>query len=438
MISLRKRIFWASLHSIWMIILVFAWMKQPVTWNYEFTTTKELLYISNGLKPKKTKLLKKYAREFLFINTAYSLKSYDEAPDYWGSNVITDRNQLTELMYLLLENQSHFKIAFLDVYLDRLIEGEQDQNLQKSVEKLKANHKLVTVNHVEQYYQKSRSSFRQKVHKNFPDSLVLRPNILGEILSAPTFYRPSVQNTFYRFEFQLKKGTLKQAPLLVYEIDQGITAKKPFLFNLFYKYDGKSGIHQNLYIPNMVLPSTLPETVMSLDSHGEKMEKLVKFDLNNLHSWGDYGKEILRDNLETFPNQILIIGDLGYMDRHATLKGVQNGSIIFSNLLIDLKEGANKLRGIYLVFLFISFFMVSYLTFYPNRLTELQQIEINIWGLNFLYHYFLRRLNYILLFFTVLLGLFWFNTYLFFFFNLIYIYILSQLIDYRKYKRRRK
>lgn len=430
----KKRFFWSIAHGIFMILLVLLWMRQPFIFKYEYNTTENLLSFKDFKGFTENSVRNKYINQFFFINTAHSFIIDDEASETGKLNVRTDRQQILELLKILNKNPDVFEILFLDVFIPE-IKSESDKELILVVEKLKEKNKIVTANIiVDDFIDPNKEALQNdkapRIVKQMKSSLKYQrenhPNIFGEHLSGPLYYPLSMNDAFYKFHHSVKinKDYIKQAPLLLKEIKEGKKAKKPFFWNTLYFYEDDFSLYQNIDIPEMILSSN--------DLYDMNMNSTFQ-NTGNLDTWIELDGEILLDKLRSEPGKIIVIGDMALGDIHYTLAGRTEGPLIVANTLISLIEGHNKLSYPYLLYLIFSFGLVSYLTFYPEVLSNLKEKQFRNRAINFFYHYLVDKSKYLVLFFATLIGLYVFKHYMFLLFTLFYIYVVGLII--REYKR---
>lgn len=426
-----KRIALVSVHSLWMILLVFFWMRQPFISDKEFGLTAKLVEEGDKYRWNKEKVKKKYLEKFFFINTSHSLEAYDEAPFDWSSNVITNRGQLLSVFKKLENHTDKFDLVFLDVYIDAhrndSVGAQIDAELAAVISRLKKKEKVITVSNISDYLGSSFPAPRvESVDRVLTNKLVYEPNIFGDDLSGSAYYPPSLGKSFYRFQYQMKVDDreIKQASMLMYELAMNDRAGNPFLFDLFYKYENQPGVFQNITIPRMKLKdSDLKTGVLLKNKEGVEMEKPVVMNLNLLY---DEDETLLEEIISHFPNQIIVIGDMNFIDNHETTGGVVAGPVVVANTLITLFEKENKLHFLYFVFLFFAFAAVSYFTFYPEVTQKLKAKKFKYEIIGYPYHYVMGKLNYFILFVTAILGLVIFKAYIYFFFSFFYVFFITR------------
>lgn len=432
----RKRLYWSLGHGLFMIFLVFCWMRQPFIFKYEYNATENLLSFKDFKGMTENSLRNKYVNKFFFLNTSHSLITDEEASEDGKINVRADRKQLTELFQILQKHPDLYDIIFMDVFIPE-IKSDEDTELIEVVAALQDQRKIITANIVVDDYidrrKEVKSNNRQpRIFKQMKASFKYKkenvPNIFGSEFSAPMYYPISMNDAFYKYHHNLKiEGTYtKQAALKLYENLTNKSARNPFLWDVLYLYQDEYALYQNIDIPEMVLSS---EDLFDIHSH-ENFQNT-----GNLDMWIDFDGEFLIDKLRSEPGKIIIIGDMALGDIHYSLAGRTEGPLIVANTLISLLEKNNRLSYLFLGYLWLSFSLVSYLTFYPEILENLKTKNFRLRLFNFFYHYLLDKANYLVLFIATLIGLYAFKHYIFLLFTLFYIYIVGLII--KEYKRNR-
>lgn len=405
------RVFIILSHGILMMLLTFIWLRQPYIFDFEFGLTKDVIDIEYYLRGAETQNKDKYLNKFLFVNTSNSLEIDDSGVNL-ESNVITSRNQLKEFLKILKNNQDHYQLIIFDVFIEQL-NTKTDSALANVIKKLKQNNKILTTNIVEEYISQTDDIFTK-----------ITPNAFGQNLSGPTYYPKSISDAFYKFSYQFKSNSVdikKQLPILAYECIENTKANKPFLFDMFYTYKNKQGIYQNFYIPRI----RLSNDDIIINSEGNNLNNTI-----NLNWYYDAEESIL-ETLKTRPKPIIIIGDLFYGDSHYATSGLIKGPLIIANTIIPLLESENKLHFSYILFLIVVFSLVSYLAFFPSWKNNIQG-RFSITWINQIVDFVLDKLHYIILLIATLVGVFFFNHYIFLLFNVTYIYLLENLLNFIK------
>ncbi|MDD3459022.1 MAG: hypothetical protein PHO74_06060 [Weeksellaceae bacterium] len=421
--SSQKRKIWISmLHSLWMVLLVFILQKLPVIFNYEVNLTHNLWETEFYARFGKVKDHDKFAQKFFFVNTARSFEIDDEAPS-GTANLRTNREQLLSVLKSLNANKNDFEVIFLDIFVPEA-SSETDEELQKVVAELKQHKKIVTVTHVVNYYEPMSNlpSLVQSIKFHSNDYTLYEGNAFGDSLSGPAYYPLSNSDAFFKFTYnvRIEDELRKQAPLLLYECISDKTAKNPFLFGLFYKYNGDGRFYQNIYIPKIILNNN--------DLHYFKTEEFAQ----NAEFLSELAvdEEFLQDKLSREPGKIIFIGDLSFGDIHYAKGARISGSLLVANTMIALMEAHNRISILYLIFLVLAFAVISYFTFWPKMLKKENQRKIRFRRLNSVYRYMISKSNYLILLATSLIGIFIFKQYIFLFFILIYIFLLNKTIGF--------
>jgi hypothetical protein len=225
-------------------------------------------------------------------------------------------------------------------------------------------------------------------------------------------YRTSFLNTQYlKFSF-ISFDTLKHIPLVAYE---DITGKKMVnrkfwginYYTLERKWCLNTIIPEFRYTSNNVIPD------------------FTVFDL------GFFTADLLGSN------QIVFIGDFeGVRDRHHSMIDEVAGPLIVINAFESLIHGDNLIKLPYLMLLFMFFMIISYHTFYKDRLKQYKS-EAGKSGI--IFEFLWSNINYILILILSLASMLFFHHYIHLFILLSYFAFIELVIALiRKIKNRRK
>lgn len=422
---MRKRIGVSFLHAIWMVFLTFLWLRQPVIFDFETGITKGINDIVYYFNLGKNKTYDQYKNKFFYINTTHNLILDQNAP-YYLPNVRTNRKDLVVLLDSLDRHSDAFESIFLDVFISE-VEDSTDQALVNIVKRLQYKQKMIAVSEIVDNIDRSykQPELLRSIHSYFKErNTFLFPNVFDPEYSGPVYYPLSNSDAFYKitYNFEVEEERVSQAPLKMYEAISERKAKPPFFLNLFYKYENLPGVYQNIYAPPMVIG-------MQDLSYGNN--PLDYQNLENMEVFLEDGFAFLLQKLkEDSEKKIIIIGDFVFGDDHHSSVGRIKGPLIAVNSLIALKSESNKLSIKFIWFLVFSFFLVSYFSFYPEVISGLSKKNYKHYFTNTVFVYIVRKMKYLILFVSTIIGVLWFNYYLFLFSCLIYIYFVSHIVKW--------
>lgn len=263
----------------------------------------------------------RYKDQFVFINTSYSnqlISKVDEFGFPLGNQVITDRSQLAYFIGALSRINEHNYII-VDIFFED--ESEHDSILREEVEKLK---RVVIA-----------TSINQQTGNSIP--------ILNKTLGLASV--ETTDDIFLKYRL-FHHDTLKTIPLIVYEqtIDTNWTKGNFFIY------------HDRLYGFNYFIPD-------------------IRISQFNLTESQDYPFLNLSDIMylndqtikELIQGRIVIIGDFLENDNFETLTGNISGPLLLTNIYLALVEGDNLITLKFIIFLIVSFFLISLLVIIPDR-----------------------------------------------------------------------
>lgn len=262
-----------------------------------------------------------YTDTFLFVNTSYSnqlIDKYDDAGFPLGNQVITDRFQLATFASAVSRINAHKWIVF-DIFFEN--ESEFDEMLA---------HEISTVPRLVMSTTTDDKGRR------------LRPIIPGKTGLANI---ETLDDVFLKYKL-FHSDSLKVVPLEVMEGVQGISTSAN---GFFIKQGSNWGI--NYYIPDLRI-SQFDLTVKR------------EYPFVNLSDVQYLDDETITSLVK---DRIVIVGDFLANDNLETLTGEISGPLLLANIYLSLINGEHLLSWKYLVFLVISFFLISLIVFLPDE-----------------------------------------------------------------------
>lgn len=267
-----------------------------------------------------------YKDDFLFVNTSYSNQLIDKLDDAGfplGNQVIVDRQQLAVFSAALNRLDAH-KWAIIDVFFD--LESEYDDLLAPELAQMK----------------------RVVMSTTTGDK--------GERLKPIFAARTGLANIETLDDIFLKYKLVHHDSLKVVTLEtlEGVTGVETVPHGFFIKQGDRWGI--NYYIPDL---------------------RISQFDLtvNREYPFINLSDAMYLDDetiLDLVKDRIVIVGDFLANDNQETLTGEISGPLLLANIYLSLQEGEHLLSWIYLLFLIISFTLVSLIVFLPDEIFHLR------------------------------------------------------------------
>lgn len=260
---------------------------------------------------------------FLFVNTSKSNALVQNNQPPFDNNVIVDRYQLTQFLNYLKERQL-YRYIIADIVFEQ--PSESDSQLQSAIDGLP---RFITC-----------FVSGSKDHIQAP---VISANCgLCEI--------ETIGGTFYKYKLNSYKD-IESIPLKVFNelssIDHSNKAKR-------------FAIKLNSFVLNQRIRNYKIEN-----------KAFMKVDLCEMVF---LGKEVVE---EFARNRVIIIGDFEGNDQVSTAIGEVPGPLILTNALLALYEGDNIVSLLKLFILWLSFFLFSFLAYYPNDILQNYLIRIS-------------------------------------------------------------
>jgi hypothetical protein len=380
----------SGLNAILMLIASFWLLTQP------YVHGDEEVLVEYGGKIKNIFLnfeKKPSQKDFIFINIAYDKQLVDKLDTngfVMGKQAITDRTKLAKFLAILGQKPKNHRFIIMDIFLadsvatDSIHPISPDVLLQESIPK---NPNLLISTHLQE--------------NGKPEKQIFNANYgIADYITA--------NDKFFKYQL-IFNDTLKSVPLKMYEYLHQTKVKKGWLFN---ELNGQ-------WILSIFI---LDFKIRNYDLFQAK-ERYKMDNLENILS----GAMTEEDILNYVKDRIIVIGDFETKeDTHQTIYGETAGPLILLNAYLALKNGDNIVKVSFLIFLFVAYFLVSFLVFYPqNRLKSwlekqfprsTQQILIEV-------------LSFVFLLILISLASFiFFNIHLSILYLAVYLYALSWMV----------
>lgn len=273
---------------------------------------------------------------FLFINVAWDkllVEHVDADSVPVGVEPITDRQKLTDLLKVI-KHRSDYKFVVFDINFKGPTEHDS----------------LLTA------YINSMPNFAVSYHrddKDKPDYPDMKIKHLGL----------SDIEKVYDMAFKFKiffNDSIKSTPLVMYE---NITKKK------FSKNNWNLGL---CWLDNKLALNSfiLDYRIRDFDYKSGKYSKLHLGEYLALmtDSTGSVNPEANPEFLNLFKNRIVFVGDFEDRDIHETIYGKIPGPLILLDAFLALEAGDNLIRPTFILFLFVCYSFISYVTLAYNQI----------------------------------------------------------------------
>lgn len=337
-------------------------------------------------------------QDFLFIDVSKSnelVDAYNEAGFDIGNQDITNRKSLAEV-FSVLNTQDVHRQVFCDILFE--LDSPNDSLLKAEIEK--TNRLLVSSHHN------------------------------GDSLISPKFnveYSASDyedQGSFFKYEMYHKNH--KSTALTLLEGNE--KAVLPTTFDLVKK----EGIwFFNKFVVDFRIRPYHYQANKAIDGMNENAS-IQRINIVDLEPFLEICRTMsMIGNNEFFEEMIgdklVVLGDFSDRDIHSTIAGDLAGPLILINAYLSLKAGENKVHFFMVLFLFISFTVVSYMIFKEGDVLEV--VIKNLFPNSIIMN---KLLEFISFFFIIILTSFF--TYLIWGFQLtvIWLVVYVKLVDWIK------
>lgn len=278
------------------------------------------------------------SNRFLFVNVAWdkalipkteSIKIEGEKEGFEvpiGNEPITDRGKLAVLFELLAAKPQNHRFVLLDVYLKG--ETEHDSVLSHYINQLP--------NVVVSYHRDGQDK---------PDKPDLPIQHIG-LSDMETVYG-------MRMKFKiLLNDSLKTTPLIMQEKIN----KEQFKAGEWFDYLGDKPVLRSFILDYRIRGYDYAQTQRYAKVHlGEWLSTVYNYDTE--------AYDLREDFYKLVKDRIVVIGDFEDRDIHETIYGDTPGPLVLLNTFLALEQGDNQITIGFLLFLFLSYALVSYYAF---------------------------------------------------------------------------
>jgi hypothetical protein len=308
-------------HALWLLIFTWHWLNLPVTYPDEehlirwSAAVKKILLNINDRPPKE---------DYIFISLTHEkeLIPYSEG---MGEEVITSRERLAKLFHILNQYPGQYKFVVCDVFFQG--DSPHDSLLSSEISKID---NILSPCHVE-------------------DGVLRRPSI--PVPNALADYQ-DVNGMFLKYKFV--EDSIKTLPVAMFE--------KLHHARVEQKH-GLTFINGKLCLSSMIIDFSIREA--DLDTSYYPVVPLSELLLLSDDSL------IFHDFLK---DKYIIAGNFGE-DVHQTILGDMPGTVILLNVYLALLKGENLVSWYWVSFLFINYFIISWLMFYSGAIHKSAWLE---------------------------------------------------------------
>lgn len=379
-------------NALALIYFTFQLLNQPFLHGNEMPLIQGATYFKNIILDAEDKPARK---DFMFIDVAYDkilIDKLDTNGFSIGKQPVVDRGKLAKFFRILNSKPTNQKFVICDIFFADSAQPDEcvgdtispDVALKAELAKMK--------NVVLSYH-----------FKNDKDSLDL-PIFLDPPRGIADY--TTTNNTFLKFNL-IHHDTIKSSPLIMYEYLHKQQLKKTSWFHW---------LNGQRILKSFIVDFRIRNYDLFVSQNHYKVDNLDA--LLTLDA---------KDVLAHVKDRIIIVGDF-QNDKHETIYGETVGPLILLNTYLALKNGDNVITPPFLVFLFVCFFGLSVMVFYPSNLFESWLIATFE---NTQFKYAITFLSYMsLLIATSLLSFFVFNTHLSILLLTIYLYVLKNIMRF--------
>lgn len=308
----KKITFLAVLHAI--LLTTFSLCTQHLHWTFK---GEETIIQWSKLIKKQFKNYDVSPSEFLFINTSYSNQLIPAAADNGlslGNEVITDRLQLGNVISAIRESDKH-KWLMVDVMFEN--KTENDSTLKTEIERIP----------------------RIIVSSVLDDKDKLKLPVFNTSSALTTV--ETLDNKFLKYRL-LWNDTLKVMPLIVHE---KLHRKEYKLWGPFLKHN--QSVRLTTFIPEI--------RISQFDLTNDFKASLLNLsEIDTLIKLGVDIDDFVKD-------RIVIVGDFLGNDQFDAVTGEIAGPLLLLNVILALEDGDNRIELKLIIFLIISYFLISIL-----------------------------------------------------------------------------
>ena len=375
-------------NALILIYFTFQLLNQPFLHGNEMPLFQGAAYFKNIILNIEDKPAKK---DFMFIDVAYDKQLIDKLDTNGfpvGKQPIIDRKKLARFFNILNRKPNNQKYVICDIFFadpaqpDDCIGDTISPDVQLKAELAKMKNVVLSYH-----------------FKNDSDSLDL-PIFLDAPRGIADY--TTTNNTFLKFNL-LHRDTIKSSPLLMYEYLHQQKLKKK---NGFY------WLNNRRILKSFIVDFRIRNYDLFIANDHYKVDNL-----DALLTLDD------KDVLAHVKDRIIIIGDF-QTDKHETIYGETVGPLILLNTYLALVNGDNVITPLFLLFLFVCFFGISVMVFYPSNLFEKWLVKTFE---HTQFKHAITVLSYMsILIATSLLSFFLFNTHLSILLLTIYLWALKK------------
>lgn len=322
----RKIALWlvSALHAVFLIFVSYYWHKQPFLYDEELT----LLRISSFFKRLVLNIDDKPdLSEYLFIDISWEKMLVDKYDEYGfpiGKEAITSRPVLVDLFTRMASFEKQPKFIVCDIFFD--VRTEYDSALESSI------NRFDNIRCVSLYDTGNDTAYYPVI--NVPTATTSFETSEGVFLKTKLVFDDSI----------------KTLPVQLYEHlnDKKIRADDHFNWSTFK-------INLNTFV--------VDHGIRNYDLFGSGVTRKVY--LSELLLLDDESLENL------FADRLIFIGDFEDNDLVETIYGELPGPIVLVNIYNSIINKANQINGIFILYLFLGYFIISYICFSNDSIFDI-------------------------------------------------------------------
>jgi hypothetical protein len=302
-----------TLHSIWLLVLSYIWLNQPISYADEalltkYTTILRRLVLGLDDHPPQGR--------FVFVNVSWAkslIPKTDAEGLPIGNQPITDRQVLGQFFRQVNTADAH-RYLLVDINFD--LATEQDSLLR------------ATITHTPRMV----ASYHRDPNTGKP----IRP-----VFDIPIGLADYTDDFGSFYKFTLLYDSLKTVPVQLYE---ALHPGTKISGNWLLSWRNGQPILNTFILDFRIRPYHLSTT------------RKGGYEYYNIQDLQWYSPEELRKALG---GKIVVVGDFEDRDIHETMLGNMPGPLILVNALLALEEGDMVINSWFLLFLFITYFFMS-------------------------------------------------------------------------------
>jgi hypothetical protein len=344
----KKKLLLCLFNSFFLVIVSFSW----INYSYIITDDEEsLIKATTGLKDIFFDLKKKPSPDsFLFINLSWEKQLIEVRDEYGqkiGNRAITNRQRIANFFELLNKKPQH-RFIILDVWFKDSSDRYSDSLLQAQLKQTK--------------------NILIPYHKSDQDDNVKDLPIFDVPVALSDYEKDDFENNFIKFRL-VQGDNFKTTPLVLYETLHGKEFTSSGIFNYLNDKISLNSFILNLRIWSRDLEELENEEKISSTYIKMQLSQFLDPEIDGTDSLPEEMAQSINKNFRAemvnmmCKDRIVVMGDFEDSDIHQTIYGPTPGPLILLNVYLALKEGDSLVSIIWILFLFVGYFLISYRCF---------------------------------------------------------------------------